>query len=81
MLTAAEVRRLHKEEATVEEPTIHRLLVEFVGLDPTQEEQRLQAHLFVLARPLGAGAEMLQDAVGDEWQSWTTERVLGAPPA
>jgi len=79
ILTAAEVRRLHERAPENEARPILDLLRVFVGLDPTQEEQREQAHLFVLARPLRANDEMLQVAVGARWEAWTREHVINAP--
>jgi hypothetical protein len=78
-LTAIEVRRLHERVAEAAPPTLPEELRVFVGLDPTQEEQRQQAHLFVLARPLRASDEMLNDAVGDHWEAWTREHVHNVP--
>lgn len=79
ILTANEVRRLHERQPDTEIPSITDFLRDFVELDPTQVEQRLQAHLFVVARPLHADVEMLQSAVGDRWEAWTREHVLQAP--
>lgn len=79
ILTANEVRRLHEREAETEVRPITDVLRGFVALDPTQAEQRRQAHLFVVARPLRVDAEMLQSAVGDRWEGWTRDHVLQAP--
>lgn len=79
VLTAAEVRRLHDRRAEDQAPSISVLLREFVGLDPTPEDQRRQAHLFIIARPVRADAEMLQEAVGARWEAWSREHVLHPP--
>jgi hypothetical protein len=79
VLTATEVRRLHEQIAEAAPPPLIDELRNFVRLDPTQEEQRQQAHLFVLARPIRGSDEMLGDAVGDRWEAWTREHVLNAP--
>jgi hypothetical protein len=79
ILTASEVRRLHEQFAEAAPPPLLDELRVFVSLDPTQEEQRQQAHLFVLARPLRAPDEMLNDAVGDYWEAWTRDHILNAP--
>lgn len=60
VLTAHEVRRLHEREPEGGVRPITEVLRRFVELDPTQEAQRRQAHLFVVGRPLRADAEMLQ---------------------
>lgn len=79
ILTATEVRRLHEAQRETPARPFIDVLRTFVGLDPTQEEQRRQAHLFVVAQPLRADAEMPQTAVGVRWESWTREHVLNAP--
>ena len=79
ILTANEVRRLHERASEAAARPISEILRDFVALDPTQEGQRRQAHLFVVARPLCADAEMLQSAVGDRWREWTRDHLLQAP--
>jgi hypothetical protein len=79
ILTATEVRRFHEQVAEAAPPPLLEELRIFVGLDPTQEEQRQQAHLFVLARPLRVSDEMLSDIVGERWEAWTREHVHNAP--
>jgi hypothetical protein len=79
VLTANEVRRLHGRGPEGGVRPITEFLRGFVALDPTQEEQRRQAHLFIVARPLRVDAEMLQAVVGDRWEEWTREHVLHPP--
>jgi hypothetical protein len=80
ILTANEVRRLHEGQSAVAPAAITDLLRGFVAADPTPADQRQQAHLFVVARPLRADEEMLQAQVGDHWEGWTRENVINAPP-
>lgn len=57
-------------------PPIDQLLTEWVQADPTPEDQRRQAHIFVVARPRQAPPQMLQDAVGTDWETWTRHNVV-----
>ncbi len=79
VLTASEVRRLHERQPESGVRPITEVLRGFVELDPTPAEQRRQAHLFIVARPLRADAEMLQAVVGERWEAWTREHVVQAP--
>lgn len=78
-LSAAEVRR-HMRGTAETGPSIGDLLDRWIAADPIPEEERQQAHLFVVARPLDAEREMLQDAVGTEWESWTRREVIDGRP-
>ncbi|MDQ3552829.1 MAG: ATP-binding protein [Chloroflexota bacterium] len=53
------------------DPPIDRLLDAWMKADPTPEDQRRQAHIFVIARPRQATPQLLEDAVGDEWEAWS----------
>jgi hypothetical protein len=56
--------------------TIDQALDEWVEQDPTPDDQRLQAHVFVVARPVAARPEMLQDVVGTTWEEWTRRTIV-----
>ncbi len=53
------------------DPPIDKLLDEWMKADPTPEDQRRQAHIFVVARPRQAAPQLLEDAVGDQWEAWS----------
>jgi hypothetical protein len=84
-LKHAEVRRLFQERANATtgqgtttqggDPPIDQLLDEWVQADPTPEDQRRQAHIFVVVRPREATSQMLQDAVGTDWELWTLRSI------
>lgn len=57
------------------DPAIDQLLDAWVRSDPTPEDQRRQAHIFVVARPRQATPQMLQDAVGTEWETWSRRTI------
>lgn len=65
----------HGPNAEAGDPPIDNLLDEWIEADPTPEDQRRQAHIFVVARPRQATPQLLQDAVGDEWEAWS-RRVI-----
>lgn len=84
-LTHQEVRRLFQDAAgrttgqgtttQAGDPSIDQLLDEWVQQDPTPEHLRSQAHIFVVARPRDATPQMLEDAVGTEWETWSRRTI------
>lgn len=74
-LSAAEVRRLMQATAG-NAPTIEDQLDQFCAADPTPADQRRQAHIFIIAIPTATSPELLQDAVGQEWESWTRRAIV-----
>jgi hypothetical protein len=58
------------------DPPIDQLLDEWVQADPTPEDQRRQTHIFVVARPRQATPQLLLDAVGDQWETWTRRVIV-----
>jgi len=70
ILSDAEVRRLIAER-TERQADIQALLEEEVARDPTGPNLRTQGHLFVVAQPLFARADLLSRALGThDWRNW-----------
>ena len=65
----------HGSATEAGEPPIDQLLDEWIQADPTPEDQRRQAHIFVVARPRQAPPQLLEDAVGKQWETWS-RRVI-----
>jgi hypothetical protein len=52
-----------------------------IAADPTPDELRAQAHLFVVARPtVPTSPAMLQERIGDEWRKWIRETIVSGQP-
>ncbi len=80
ILTDAEVRRLH-ERAMLQQERAWGLLAEEVARDPSPTVDHPQAHLFVIAQPVSADAELLfRAAASAGLAEWVRERVLSGPP-
>jgi hypothetical protein len=67
-LDDAAVRRLHAQRA-LRVDRMEALLEAEVRRDPIAPDARQNGHIFVVAQPAFAPAEMLESAVGD-WQAW-----------
>lgn len=63
------------------EPTIDQLLDQWVQDDPTPDDQRQQAHVFVVARPRQARAQMLQNVVGTDYELWSRRNIVDGQDA
>lgn len=79
-LSATEVRRIHAQADSKEPRPIIDELRDFIARDPTPPELRRHAHLFIVARPLGALPEALEEGVGDDWKKWTRGLLRRMPP-
>jgi hypothetical protein len=60
----------------VVEPTIDQLLDRWIQDDPTPDDQRQHAHVFVVARPRQATSQMLQDVVGTDYELWSRRNIV-----
>lgn len=75
----AEVRRIQAQRRAAR-PDIGQELELAVASDPTPDELRQQAHLFVVARPVvPTGPAMLQARIGREWSKWIRETIARQP--
>lgn len=77
-LTAAEVQALMTTR-TATGPTSAVLLDELAANDPTPPDGRDLGRLLVVAQPRGGDSEMLQTAVGEDWEGWTRRMVTEGP--
>ncbi len=70
VMSDAEVRRLIADR-TARQGDVATWLREEVERDPTEVSLRTQGHLFILAQPLNASADLLGSAIGSQnWKSW-----------
>jgi hypothetical protein len=78
-LSDAEVRRI-RDQRRQGEFDIRAILQAEVQRDPISGEGRKNGHLFVVAEPVFAEAEMLLPIVHDKWRQWLPTTFRNNPP-
>lgn len=75
VLSPGEIRRLYQRQAS-RRADLDRLLDDEIGRDPTPDTLREQAHLFVVAQPVGADSELFYGGLGEEqFSTWLHRNV------
>jgi hypothetical protein len=78
-LSAAEVRQLLRSAKQIDvTDVVVSELRSYIVRDPTPPDLRTLGHMFVVALPRDGRPEMLQEAVGHDWERWTRAEVLGS---
>jgi hypothetical protein len=75
----ADVRRI-RDQRRQAEFDIRAILRAEIDRDPIDGKGRKNGHLFVVAEPVFADAEMLLPVVGDDWRNWLHTAFRNNPP-